>query len=91
MINIEAFIFFNLPDPPGIWNTLNERVLLFLWQYCYLHKSNRTHKASFQCDFINRDFDWNVLSERDIPRLWMSAKPEGMKIGFEADKSPLEK
>ena len=39
-----------------------------------------------------QDFDWNVMFERDMHRLWMS--PESLKelrLTLEADKSRLEK
>ena len=61
---------------------------MFPKSICFLY--NETHIPSFQLWFINQDFDWNVVMERDMPGLWMS--PENFKesrLTLEADKSKV--
>ena len=50
------------------------------------------NRTQFETGFINQDFDWNVMSEKDICTLWILSKSfKEIRLSLETNKILLEK
>ena len=72
---IEIFIFFSLSDPSNL-ETLSEWVLLFSWQYSYLHKFNKNLFSLSQDTIGNTGYVTKVVTGTSYLRYHPAASEE---------------
>ena len=54
-------------------------------------ESDLSKRTKLETGLINQDLDWNVVFERDMPRLWMLSESfKEFRLPLQAYKSPLE-